>query len=489
LAGVELSGSAIEKVKTIRRLTSARQLSACVLWVLGLLAAVAFLPILLWGVYLFPIGDDLECASWAPGWDALYEVPWALWHTWGGCYSAIFFRALYAPLTRQGVFWVTPLVFVALHVIGGAIGIWFWRRGSKLTAVFVASIWTLIYFATMPLPAETTFWATGMLVYEPGNVLTLILTALAFNPQPITRGNRLQTALIWIMIPIIVGCHFTFSLWTISMMALRMYERGGKVQDVGLFIWCLVFVGLVFAAPGNFQRYTVRMEDVATTVSVGYVVTRSLGSFFEFVTRELSLVQNWLWVLLGTGLTFRQVSNNHERPTVATLITRMSAVLLPLLGIFVLSAMTREVPPPARTLNALHYLFITGIVFLVIPVVTTLLSVEGCFRDWLTEKGVFEKVTGLSLCFAIVSPNYVRCVRELITAAPEYRQYWYEVEKQVAEAKRKGLQRVEIAADPQRRPITVFHPSFLTPDPQAWPNRHYADYFGIGEVVAIERTP
>lgn len=456
---------------------------------LGLVGVGAFLPIVLWGPFLFPIGDDLECAGWPRGCAALHNVPWTLWHTWGGCYSAAFFRALYAPLTRQGIFWATPLVFVALHVIGGGVAFWLWRSGTKLSAIVLATTWGLIYFATMPSPAETTFWTTGMLVYETGNILAFILTVLAFGHPTGSQRNWLRTMLLWVLVPIVVGGHFTFALWAVAMLGLRVYERGSKAGNVALFIWCLVFACLVFAAPGNFQRYTVRMEDVAATVTPGYLATRSIGSFFEFLVRELSLVQNWLWIMLGAVLTFHEVSNDHDRPTLGTLVARVCAILLPLFGIFVLSAMTREVPPPARTLNSVHYLFVMGLVLLVIPVAARLPRLGGWALNWLAEKGMFEKVAGLTLCFAILSPNYVRCVRELITAAPEYRQYWHEVEKQVAEARRKGLQRVEMLADPQRRPVTVFHRSFLGPNPQAWPNKDYAKFLGVAEVVAIEGKP
>lgn len=474
------------RVTIIDRLASPHRVSPYFLVELGLLGVGAFLSIVLWGPFLFPIGDDLECAGWPRGWAALYNVPCELWHTWGGCYSAAFFRALYAPLTRQGIFWTTPIVFVALHVIGGGVAFWLWRSGTTLTTMALGIIWGLIYFASMPAPAETTFWTTGMLVYETGNILAFILTLLSFGHPTGSQRNWLRNVLLWVLVPVVVGCHFTFALWAVAMLALRVYERGSKAGDVALFIWCLVFAGLVFAAPGNFQRFTVRMEDVATTVTVGYLVTRSVGSFFEFLVREFSLVQNWLWIILGAALTFRQVFSDHHRPTTMTLAVRLSAILLPLFGIFVLSAMTREVPPPARTLNSVHYLFIMGLALLVIPVAAKLPWLPDRCLNWSTEKGMFEKIAGLTLCFAIFSPNYVRCVRELITAAPEYKQYWHEVEKQVAEAKRKGLQRVEIAADPQRRPVTVFHPSFLGPYPQAWPNKDYAKFLGVAEVVAIE---
>ena len=80
----------------------------------------------------------------------------------------------------------------------------------------------------------------------------------------------------------------------------------------------------------------------------------------------------------------------------------------------------------------------------------------------------------------------MRCVRELIIVGPEYKQYWHEVEKRGAEAKEKKVDRVVIPANPERRPVTVFHPSFLGADPQTWPNRDYAKFFGVAEVVAAD---
>ncbi|HOP78486.1 MAG TPA: DUF6056 family protein, partial [Thermogutta sp.] len=237
-------------------------------------------------------------------------------------------------------------------------------------------------------------------------------------------------------------------------------------------------------APGNFQRYVFRMSDAPITF--GYVVTRSIGSFVEFLIRELSLVQNWLWVTFGTIFVSRHVVKENNRSTLVGVIVRVLAVLLPIFGIFVLSTMTREVPPPARTLNALHYLLMLGVIVVVAPVVLKLSWVSARLHRWLDDSHVFRKAAAATLCFAVLSPNYVRCVRELVTVAPQYKQYWYEVERRVAEAKEKGLPRVEIPSDPERRPVTVFHPSFLGPDPEAWPNRDYAKFFGIAQIVAVE---
>jgi len=449
-----------------------------------LVASLAFVPILLWGQFLFPIGDDLESANWPGGWHALYQVPFTLWHTWSGCYSASFFRVLHAPLTRAGVFWTTPLFFLILHGIFGAVALRLCRRVRRIKTFIIALIWALAYFATMPAPAETVFWATGMLVYEPGNILALFLTIVASGSQREGRQKSLQTVLLWTLTPLIAGCHFVFALWAIAILGLRTWENGGKRADVILLIWCLFFAGLVIGAPGNFQRYVFRMSDAPITF--GYVVTRSIGSFVEFLIRELSLVQNWLWVTFGTIFVSRHVVKENNRSTLVGVIVRVLAVLLPIFGIFVLSTMTREVPPPARTLNALHYLLMLGVIVVVAPVVLKLSWVSARLHRWLDDSHVFRKAAAATLCFAVLSPNYVRCVRELVTVAPQYKQYWYEVERRVAEAKEKGLPRVEIPSDPERRPVTVFHPSFLGPDPEAWPNRDYAKFFGIAQIVAVE---
>ncbi len=321
-----------------------------------------------------------------------------------------------------------------------------------------------------------------MLVYETGNVLALLFTALAFVLPKQAWQTKWQTAFTWILTPLLVGCHFVYAFWALAMVGLKAWAEQEKRVWIVLFLWCLLFAAVVIAAPGNYQRYSVRMSE--TTVTLAYVLTRSIGSFGEFLVREISLVQNWLWIAFGAIFLSCHVDCDKNRPTEVKILMRIVAILLPLFGIFVLSAMTREVPPPARTLNAVHYLFVTGIVFLLAPVVLNIRWVTTWLAGAVGSTSRFWHVSAITLCFAILSPNYVRCVRELITAGAEYREYWDHVERQVAEARERGLHRVEIPADPERRPITVFHPSFLGPDPQAWPNREYAMFFGIPEVVA-----
>lgn len=448
------------------------------------LGFIAFLPIAFWGMFLFPIGDDLECASWPRGWDAPLRIPVMMWQNWGGCYTAYVLRAAYYPVIKHEMLWFTPVVFLLLHVVGVTIAFLLSKSGSLWTAIAVSVIWILSYFGSMPSPAETTFWATGMVVYEPGNVMALLFTVLASHRSEETEKNRMATVAMWVLAPILIGIHFVFALWTLAMLLLRGWEMKWRRSELALLVWSFIFVTLVFLAPGNFQRYSVRMEEL--TVTTSYVVTRSLGSFLEFLIRELSLVQNWAWLALGTvvfGL--RPFKGHSDLRVPVALIMRILAVTLPLFGVFVLSAITREVPPPLRTLNAVHYLLTIGLALVVIPVLIKPPVREEASYCTFSNGTISSKILGVSLCLAILSPNYVRGVRELLTAAPEYKQYWYEVKNCVAEAKRQGLRRVEIPANPQRRPVTVFHPSFLGPAPSAWPNNHYAKFFEVAEVTAV----
>ncbi|MGQ9504974.1 MAG: hypothetical protein ACUVQG_09605 [Thermogutta sp.] len=460
--------------------TTERYLAIPTLRALGF---IAFLPIVFWGIFLFPIGDDLGCANWP--WGAIFRVPVMMWQSWSGCYTAYIIRAMYHPVIKHEMLWLTPMVFLLLHFVGGTVVFLLFKPRSLGTAFTFSVIWILCYFGSMPSPAETTFWATGMVVYEPGNVLALLFTVLAGHPGEEKAKNRMATAAMWVIAPILIGVHFVFSLWTLAVISLRGYENKWRRCDLALLLWCLLFVAVVFVAPGNFQRYSVRMEG--STVTAGYIVTRSLGSFFEFLIRELSLVQNWAWLALGTvvfGL--QRIKGHRDLRLPAAVVIRMLVITLPLFGVFVLSSLTREVPPPLRTLNAVHYLLIVGLTAVVIPALVRLRGTEHAIYSTVSDNTVLRGILAVSLCLAILSPNYVRCVRELLTAAPEYQQYWYEVKNRVADAKRQGQRRVEIPANPQKRPVTVFHPSFLGRDPSAWPNKEYAKFLEVAEVVALE---
>lgn len=433
-----------------------------------------------WAPFLFPVADDFSPVDWS----GLPQTIVHFWLNWGGTWTAVALRWLFAPLVLGGAYWLTPLVCVGIHL--GAATIAF-RLAAPLEATWgravgLAVLWCATYLATMYSSAESIFWATGMLAYEPGNVVALVVSVLALHTPPSSVRSRVS---IFLLTPILVGCHYPFALWVLAVLLYRCVQHRWKVQDVGLLLWCIAFVALMLLAPGNFQRHEV--AAVERHIGLAKVLFKSSTSFAEFLARELGAVQNWLWLgLAATMFPKESLAVPSSKSARHTLFLSIATCLLPLYAIFLLSSLSGIDPPFARTLNALHYLFLSGLTWIVLPVAVA--KVRQLYESWFSSHQLPEMYKRAALLLAIslvLSPNYVRCARDLLASAHEYRQHWDDIIRSVHEARAKGEQRVEVRADPAIRPATVFNRSWLKEAPDEWPNVNYAKYFGVREFVAV----
>lgn len=450
------------------------------------LVLLALCPFLVWSFFIFPVADDLSPVNWTTSLSGLCDTLLQFRRSLGGAYSAVAFRWLHAPLTLHGLYWLTPSLFMLMHLLGGSLAfrVGFESIDTWPKAVGLSAVWLTAYLGTMYSPAQSVFWATGMLAYEPGNVMALILAALVTRSARSTGWDWLWLLLV---IPVAFGCHFPFALWGLCLLGYRAFRPDRRRQDVLLVTYALIFFLVVFLAPGNFNRHSMATESAPPGILA--IVFKSGLSFAAFLVREMSFVQNWLWLGLAFLLAWEsQDGETHGSIGAMTLVASIGAWLLPLFGIFLLSVASKIDPPFPRTQNALHYLFICGGAFIVVP---SIVSVSrGKLEPWLGFFRVPLCVRHLAtalLLFSIASPNWVQCVRDLLGSAREYKQYWTAMNEAAAAARAAGKTRLEVPAEPPVRPPTVFTRSWLKADPDDWPNANYAKFFGLREFVGVQQ--
>lgn len=453
-------------------------------WALAAIAVAFFAPYILWGIYIFPVADDLSPVKWERGTSGVIQTISEFWSTHGGAYSAVLFRWLHWPLTQHGLYWTTPVIFVVIHIAAGTIAfsIALRRQAQIAVAALLSAIWLASYIVAMESPAENVFWVTGMLAYEPGNALTLILTGMTMISISERRPKYVLARIF--LIPAAVGCHFPYALFIPVLLAFETTLVKDRRAAISMLLWSLVFSSVVLGAPGNVARHEKSLSE--RELDVARVIFKLVFSCGEFLARECALLANWL--LIGVFATLRLsglFGPNSTKMDRSQFVLALSVSLFPVLGIFVLSEISGIDPPYLRTRSALHYLMMSGICFLVIPCIPSSMhnSMVNPFRIRKTSE-LFLCLIILEWVFVLFSPSYVRCVRDLIASGRRYRQHWVYICQTMERARRMGMEEVTIKGEPDARPVTVFHRSSLTDDATAWPNPNYARFFDVKRVVA-----
>lgn len=446
------------------------------------LLLILVLPYLGWGFFIFPVADDFSPVSWTRGASGLAQTVSHFWFNNGGAYSAVIWRWLHWPLTRNGFYWTTPFLFFFLHVVFGyiAFALVVPKTRRPRLSLILALLWAGHYVIMMESPSENVFWVTGLLAYEPGNVLALLLSAMTF-----LSVNEGKCKFFWvrlILIPIAIGCHFSYALFVPGLLILETLFTPRNGKTVVLALVSFVFSGVVFLAPGNLARH----EKALTIHQVGWhhMCFKSFFSTLEFLGREITSIHTWLLIgvfgmLHAAGLLPQRPSTDKRFLPIVALAVAVFAIA----AIFFISEISGIDPPFLRTRNSLRYLTLIAVCFFGLQSPRTALFFERI-------SGNPARILGVLLLVAcggmLVSPTYVRCVRDLMASGVEYKAWWNKFTRQVEAARDRGEAVVVVNGEPDTRPVTVLRRTWLSTEPSDWPNVNYARFFGVEAIIARE---
>ncbi len=232
---------------------AARVLSA-LLWVV--VAGVLALS-LVYTVLAAPVADDFcrAAVSSEPGaWLAYVREQYA---TWTGRWAAMAIYALAFPRLDFD----TPVyaLFVGLSLplwiatFWMAIGI-LWRDALGGSArLKLATLLAALYWAVMPAPGETWYWATGMVEYQIPCMLAVACLALVASPH-VLSGNRRA-----LFVPGVAAVAIAFVV-------------GGLNELVALYLLALLAIGAVLALAAGRPGAAALMGVVAIAAAVSLYI-------------------------------------------------------------------------------------------------------------------------------------------------------------------------------------------------------------------------
>ena len=459
---------------------------------LAISLAVVTVFILL-GQYAHPSSDDFCMAADVDRYGLVTQL-WNHYFEWSGRYTG---NALYAsyPLLFglvEGYKYIPALIIVLLFLASA-----FFLSRVFCSRMFAHPVWlsslgfVVVYLLGLMSPASSLYWMAGALSYQTANILLLVILGLMIQlarRQQQGRPYSIQLAILLLLVIAAVGANETgmLAISAVSLLGFFIHIRSGWTR---LKPWLLILVttlicfSIVYFSPGNAVRtadFPLR-EDFARAVNGS--VSVGLQVLWIWLSNPVLIVSSLLApfaVIQLARLSAVSIRINNREIVLLCLCTLMLPAVLQFPAWWAMGGW-----PPARTLDAIYFLFLLG--WYATLTAVTLRVVTGAESDSAAlgaSVRVTLALTLLSLLFTAVvltSPGIKRVKRDLFQTAGPWSAYMHQRYQQVHRAVAKGQLRLTVADYPQEYPQSIYFNDIMH-NSRHWRNRCYAAYFGLEKI-------
>lgn len=359
-------------------------------------------------------------------------------------------------------------------------------RISTFSVLLIGGVWTVLFIAGAPDPAQTFYWLGGSITYQMANIFLTILLGLLVWRETTAKDKKLR---IWLLLfssllviatvganevslllaGMILCCGTFYALWT---------KRDSRTFWAALLL-IAIGAGLISVlAPGNYERYAgIGGNDpfprptpwLAATLYLPWVILRLLywlsnpglwASAFILMIVSFPAAKTWLY---------------HEG------VFKRRFLILPVLWIamiLVLNALgflINRHPLPERAESVIWLLFILGWYPTFIIIVHFLVGDKIQAAD--------QRLVSFAMVLLIISllgaPNIFEAYKDV------YRGYRYDQEMRlrfsaIQVAKDRG--ETEIIVDSLSRPPRTLFATDITTDPNNFRNQCLRDYYEVNSI-------
>ncbi len=472
------------------RLISITQLAPYLLVAVCLAVLLVFI---LLARYAQPSSDDFCMASGVNEF-GLFTHLWNHYLEWSGRYTG---NALYAayPLVAglfEGYRYIPAIVIAALFLATAFFLSTLFSIAIYARPVLLASLcFVCVYLLGMTSPASGLYWMAGAFTYQTANALFLVTLGLMLRLHERQQGSGkyfILLSLLLLVVVIAIGANETgmLAITAVVLSGVLVHLRSGRSI---LWPWMvilavsLVCFDIVYFSPGNAIRaaeFPLRhdfMRSMYGSLSVGIKI------LWIWISNPVLIVSSMLAPFAIMRLL--QLSGRSfavSRSLIAALIVCTFAMPL-VLQFPAWWAMGGW--PPARTVDAIYFLFLVSW-FVTIGAVTTryLYAGESSGETQSDRPYAAAAVLVLSVIFSFValeSKAYRQAKTDLFELAPPYHDYLNKRYAQIERALANEQLYLVVADYKGEYPQTIFFNDIMH-DQGHWRNVCYADYFGLEKV-------
>jgi hypothetical protein len=497
------------------KLTGSPQVASFILFTVCVAVVLVFA---LLAQYAQPSSDDF-CMAAGVNEAGLVGQLWAHYFEWSGRYTANTLYALYPMLFGlfDGYRYIPALVMLALFLAMAFFLSSLFKVRMHARPVLLASLcFVSIFIIGMLSPASSLYWMAGALTYQSANTLILLILAVMIrlaDQQQRSEKSSALVAVLLVLIVLAVGTNETsmLAITGITILGFAMHLRSARDVQKPWFLLLIVSLGcfaVVYFSPGN----TVRAADFPLKHELMRSLNGSLSGWEKLLFLWLgnpvliissllvpfavaSLFQQSRWRLTGRLAPDSQVPDSQtsgRQPSGCTFTVSKSMVVSLGLCTFTLPLLLQFPAwwsmggwPPARTVDAIYFLFLVGW-FLTICAFTVRSLLNGRYQ-WLMQpyKPVVAialvLLAGLFTAAILRSEAYRQARTDLMQNAQPYHEYLKERYRLIERALADGHKRLVVPDYQQAYPRSIYFNDILH-NPDDWRNDCYAEYFGLEKI-------
>lgn len=460
---------------------------------LAISLAVVSVFILL-GQYAHPSSDDFCMAADVNRYGLVMQL-WKHYFEWSGRYTG---NALYAsyPLLFglfEGYKYIPVLLIILLFLAGAFFLSTLFRGRMFAHPVWLSSLgFVVVYLLGLMSPASSLYWMAGALSYQSANILLLFILGLMIQLARRQQQGQLYSVQLTLLLLVLIaamGANETgmLAISAVSTLVFFVYIRSGWTR---LKPWFLILVttlicfSIVYFSPGNL----VRTADFPLRHEFVRAVNGSVSTGLKVL---------WIWlsnpVLIVSSLLAPFAVMRLARLAAGSIHVRNREIVLLLLGTLMLPVVLQFPAwwamggwPPARTLDAIYFLFLLGwyatLAAVTLRVVNRAESYSAALHASARARLALTLLSLLFTAVVLTSPGILRVKHDLFHAAGPWSDYMYQRYQRVHQALANGQHRLIVADYQQEYPRSVYFNDIMH-DSRHWRNRCYAAYVGLEKIT------
>ena len=443
--------------------------------------------------YSHPSSDDFCMASGVND-HGLIRYLWQHYFEWSGRYSGNALYAIYPVIFDlfDGYKYIPALVMLALYLATVYFLAMIFRVRMYAPAVLLSSLcFVCVYLLGMMSPASGLYWMAGALTYQTANILLLVICGVMIQLADRQKASKNYFSLFVFLLLLMVFAMGANETSLLTLTALAFFALLAHLRSGWLIVkpWLLVLVvtmlcfAIVYFSPGNAIR--------AADFPLRHDLSRSIDGSLSVGVKIL-----WLWVsnpvlIISSFLLPFAVSRLFLLSTRSFSVSKANIVVL-LCGTFVMPVVLQFPAwwsmggwPPARTVDAIYFLFLVSW-YLTVGALTIYYLSRGKWHFLMLpyNPGVAVALlllTGMYTAAALQSKAYQLAKTDLFHLAQPYHDYLKKRYKLIEQAKAKGQPYLIVPDYRQALPRTIFFNDIMY-KPDHWRNVCYADYFGLEKI-------
>ncbi len=443
--------------------------------------------------YAHPSSDDF-CMAAGVNQHGLLDYLWRHYLEWSGRYSGNALYAIY-PLMFDlfdGYKFIPVIVIVALFLATALLLSTLFKTRVYSRYVLLASLcFVCIYLLGMISPASGLYWMAGAFTYQAANVLVLVMLALMIHLADRQKHVKIVfsvIALLLLVVIIAIGTNETSMLAVTgaALLGFLIHLRSGwavlKPWFVILVVTLICFA-IVYFSPGNAIR--------AADFPLRHDLMRSINGSLSVGLKGL-----WIWIsspvlIISSVLATFAIARLYQDSGRTITVKRRHIVALVLFTLAI--PFVFQFPawwsmggwPPARTLDAVYFLFLLSWFLTVGAVTLRYICADKCNLAMQPQHPlsvvVLLVLAGLFTAAVLQNKTYTQAETDLFHHAVPFDDYM-NARYAVIEAAAANGRRYLVVPDYQREyPRSIYFNDIMR-NPDHWRNVCYADYFGLERI-------